>query len=519
MLDWSFFGAHPSGHHFVSLLLHIGASVLLFLFLNKTTQHIWTSAFAAAFFALHPLRVESVAWASERKDVLSMFFGMASLYVYAFYAKSSQKSYYYLCLTFFALSLLSKSMLVTLPFVFLLMDYWPLGRWSKNTNAPNPLQPVRKLLTEKIPFLILAIIFSIITIWAQYGDDVIRQPFTTRMANSIVAYTIYLRKTFWPDDLALFYFSAYTFPGWQILISGLLLTGITIVAMYSIRTKPFLLVGWFWYLGTLIPVIGWVPTSALIADHYTYLPSIGIAMMLAWGVSSMMQHEKTKQKLLCPSAVVLMIMLMILTSNQSGYWKNNVTLFSHALRVTSNNVLAHNNLGDALFEDGKTKEAIDHYSEAIRIKPKYFSYYNNRASSYARLGQYQLAIDDYNKSIQLKPDCMRCLYNRGCTYLESGQYHLAIEDFNNAIRLVPDYVSAHYNKGIACAKLGRNDQAIENFSKAIGFNPNYALAYYSRGLAYILQGNYKNACLDARKLCELGNCQMLEFAKSHGHCF
>jgi protein O-mannosyl-transferase len=457
MLDWSLFGASASGHHLVSLLLHIGAVIFLFLFLNKTTNNIWPSAFAAAFFAIHPLRVESVAWASERKDVLSMFFGMACLYAYAFYAQLPKLSKYLLCLILFALALMSKPMMVTLPFVMLLLDYWPLERWKKTLSAPVESRSkfAGKLIREKIPFICLTIIVCILTFWAQNRDEQMASiehlPLFNRVANAIIAYTFYLGKTFWPDNLAVFYPYDLSLSLWKFLISGIFLIAITLAAFYYIRKFPFLFVGWLLYLGTLVPVIGFVQVgNQAIADRYTYLPSIGIVFILAWGIPSLLKNENIRKKILPPAAIAIIIVIAFLTWRQCGYWKNSIEIFSHALSVTKNNYLAHNSRGIAYGEFGQYQQAIDDFNKAIDFKPDYFKAYNNRGFAYAKLGQYQNAINDYNEAIRLKPD--------------------------------------------------------------------YAKAYNSRGYVYLIQGDIISGCSDAQKACAMEVCAALEAAKFRGYC-
>jgi len=522
-LDWSLFGANASGHHIVSLLLHIVAVIFLFLFLNKTTNNIWPSALAAALFALHPLRVESVAWAAERKDVLSMFFGMACLYTYAFYAENYKLSRYFLCLTLFAFSLMSKPMLVTLPFVLLLLDYWPLGRWQKavapvkvpiavtekaekkktkkskadSIKEKNISVPVKsrshligRLLWEKTPFIFLTIASSIITFWAQNKEGSVTSadllPLITRSSNAIVSYVAYLEKIFLPVNLAVFYPYEFSLPLWEILVPCLILIVITVVIIYYIKKLPFLFVGWFWYLGTLVPVIGLVQVgSQAMADRYTYLPSIGIAVMLAWGISLLFLHKDIRKKILFPVAIAILFALVILTWTQCGYWKNSFTLFNHALWVTKNNYLA----------------------------------YINRGTAYAELGQYQRAIQDYNEAIHLKPDDSSAFFNKGATYHKLGQYQNAIEDYSEAIRLRPDYADAYYNRGISYARdLGQYQQAIDDFNEAIHLKPDSSEVYKNRGVAYFKQGNNKLGCGDLQKACELGNCEYLERAKGNGLC-
>ena len=456
MLDWNLFGANASGHHLVSVLLHIGAVIFLFLFLNKTTNNLWPAVFASALFALHPLRVESVAWAAERKDVLSMFFGMACLYAYAFYAEKNKILRYLLCLILFVLSLMSKPMLVTLPFIMMLLDYWPLQRWQKAIDEQGKrLHSVRCLICEKVPFLLLTIASSIITFWVQNKAGAIssseKLAFIVRGANAIVSYVAYLGKTFWPINLAVFYPYEYPLHLWKVLISSIILILITLVVLYYIRKLPFLFVGWFWYLGTLIPVIGLVQVgNQAIADRYTYLPSIGIAVMLAWVIPTLIKSEEIRKKILLPAGIVVLFILSVLTWHQCGYWKNSIELFSHALQITKDSSIV----------------------------------YNNRGNAYYKLGQYQRAIEDYDKAISLQPDYVRAYYNRGTAYIKLGQYQRAIEDYNKTITLQSDYV----------------------------------LSYINRGIAYLLQGNKKLGCSDAQKACELGKCKILDIAKGKGDC-
>lgn len=411
MLDWSMFKDNAGGHHFMSLLFHIGAALLLFLFLNRTTKSLWLSAFAAAFFALHPLRVESVAWAAERKDVLSMFLGMAALYAYALYVEKYQFYQYLICLILFALSLMAKPMLVTLPFVLLLLDYWPLGRWPKEIITPfqSRVLLIGRLLWEKVPFLCLSIGSSMVTFWVQNkGGAVVsieNLSFSERIANAVVSYISYLRKIISPIDLAVFYPYEHFFPWWQVTASVFILIGITIIVLYAIKKFPFLFVGWFWYLGTLVPVIGIVQVGKqAMADRYTYLPSIGIIIMLVWGISLLFPREEIRKKILIPAGITYLAIMAVLTWEQCGCWKNSVELFNHALHVTNNNYLA----------------------------------YNARGITYGEMGRYQMAIEDFDKAIGLKQDYMDAYFNRGFAYVKLGEYRLAVDDFNEAIRLKPD---------------------------------------------------------------------------------
>ena len=457
MLDWSLFGTNASGHHIISLLLHIGAVIFLFLFLYTTTKHLWPAAFATAFFALHPLRVESVAWAAERKDVLSMFFGMACLYVYAFYAESPKLSKYILCLILFIFALMSKPMLVTLPFVLLLLDYWPLGRWKIARSAPveSKFKLTGRLVWEKIPFICLTIAVSIVTLWAQnkvgatsFGEKL---PFVTRTTNAIVSYLAYLGKTFWPFNLALFYPYDLSVPLWKILISAIILIVITAAALYYIKKMPFLFTGWFWYLGTLIPVIGLVQSGTqAMADRYTYLPSVGIAIALAWSIPSLFKSVRFRKMILFPAVIVILTIMAVLTWQQCGYWKNSINIWNHTSRVTNDNYLAYSRLGNAYGEIKQYQKAIDNFNEVIRIRPDYEIAYNGKGLSYNAMGMHQSAIHEFNKAIHLKPD--------------------------------------------------------------------YAAAYNNRAFSYFMLGDNIACCRDAKKSCKLGMCKTLEAAVDKGLC-
>lgn len=556
-LDWSLFGEKASGHHLINLLLHMGSVLILFFFLNRTTKTTWPSFFAAAFFALHPLRVESVAWASERKDVLSIFFGMASIYFYALYTERSKFSSYLFCFALFALSLMAKPMMVTLPFVLLLLDYWPLGRYSGETNfqSKSPDGSGHILWKEKIPFFLLAIVISFVTFWSQEKFGVVVPledwPIPGRLFNIVIAYVSYLGKIFWPVDLAVFYPFERPFIVQQIFNNIFFLAVITFLALYYIREKPFLFVGWFWYLGTLIPVIGLVQVaSQSMADRYTYFPSIGIAIFLTWGISSLISNKIIKNFILFPAGITVLIVLTFLTWQQCGYWKNSITLFRHTLHVTRNNAQAYNNYGLALFVDGNAYGAIYHYNKSINIQPDALCYFNrglayasinqfnqaiddftkaiaakpgyatyyNRGVVYAKIGKDQKGIADFSNALLLNPDYVEAYNNRGNIYGQLGMYQLAINDFNKAIIIRPEFVQAYKNRGLAYSEIGQYQRAVEDFSKAISLKPDYVGAYSSRADAYLKHGYLDAGCRDAHKACALGNCKTLESAKDTGHC-
>jgi len=512
MLDWRLFGLNASGHHLVSLLLHIGAVLFLFLFLNKATKSLWPSAFVAALFALHPLRVESVAWAAERKDVLSMFFGMASLYAYAYYAEKLQVSKYFICLLLFVLSLLSKPSFVTLPCVLLLLDYWPLARWQKRLSPVNipavadqktgkkknkqraamlPMEkkiiaPVKSrysiipnLLREKLPFFFLSIILSVMLIRQQHavGGMVSLQqtPFPDRIMNAIVSYVAYLIKIFWPVNLAAFYPYEYSFPLWKVFGAASILVVISTAVVCLIKRTPFLAVGWFWYLGTLFPVIGLMQAGGqAMADRYSYFPSIGIGIMLTWGIVYLFPKEKLRKNILFPAAGVVLAILTILTWQQCGYWKNSISLFSHALQVTKNNYLAHDSLGIALDAEGKHQEAMDHYKNAIKINPDYAHAYYNLASAFIDQKNIEEAEKYFRETIRINPNFTNA-HNKLGIILEMyyRKYDEAIYHYRQELKIQPDNFGVHYNMGIALVQKGEREEAVKHFQTAIRLNPDF----------------------------------------------
>ena len=559
MLDYQLHGLNAGGYHLTNLILHIMSALLLFWLFNRMTGAIWRSAFIAALFALHPLHVESVAWIAERKDVLSAFFWMLTLCLYVYYTEKPAIRRYLLVLLCFACGLMSKPMVVTLPMVMILLDYWPLGRLQSQKIEPHltEVMPVstnqerqetksekgalkenispsndRKLsetkiagiiplwqLREKIPFFVLSAVFAIITLYPQYKPSIKYFPLGSRIANAPVSFVTYLEKTFWPHDLAVFYPFSDQLPVWQVLGAVLLILVISAAVIVAVKRLPYLFVGWLWYAITILPVIKIVQVgNDAMADRYTYLPSIGIAIMLAWGTPLLFPRADMRKKILFPAGIAALAIIAVLTWQQCGYWKNSITLFSHALQVTKNNYLAHASLASGLGKEGKIGEAIAHYNEAIRLTPDYAAAYSNRGIAYAKLGQYQRAIENYNAAIRLTPDYAIAYNNRGIIYCVLGQYQLAIDNCNEAIRLQPDYAEAYSNRGLDYAKLGQYQRAIEDFNKAIRLKPDFAEAYNYQGLAYLAQGNNKLGCRDAQKACELGNCKTLEAAKGRGYC-
>lgn len=520
ILDWTLFENNAGGHHFISLLLHAGSALILFLVLYRTTHAVWPAGFAAALFALHPLRVESVAWAAERKDVLSMFFGLASIYAYVLYTENSRRFQYLLSCIFFALSLMAKPMLVTLPFVFMLLDYWPLHRWQKTKFQPNGYS-ARRLIWEKMPFIMLTVFSSLVTVWAQQQGGTFPRylPFPVRVFNALAAYIAYLEKMFWPLNLVVFYPYDDSPAFWKSMAFCCILAGVTIAVVYTARKIPFLFVGWFWYLGTLIPVIGLVQVgSQAMADRYTYFPSIGVAIFCAWGITLLIKNQRAGKKILLPVGTGILIILTLLTWKQCGYWKNDLALFGHALQVAKNNALVHNQMGLAFFEADKNKEALYHFDRAVLLNRNQESAYNNRGAVYLKSGNYQKALSDFNHAIMSNPSYIKAYNNRANLYAQIGYYALAIDDLTKTIHLDPHYVNGYYNRGLLLAKLGRSQQAIRDFDKVIRLREDHADAYNLKAAVYLNHKDMVSGCRDAKKACMLGNCATMQAAQSRGLC-
>jgi protein O-mannosyl-transferase len=467
MADCALFGLNPGGHHLTSLIFHTANVVLLFLLLWQWTGAMWRSALVAALFAWHPLHVESVAWVSERKDVLSAFFWLLTLAAYGRYAKG-RKAFYCLALFFFALALLSKPMVVTLPFVLLLLDYWPLQR----RMTPG-------LFLEKIPFLAFAALDCAATLWAQrtahsvVSLDIL--PVSSRIANALVSCVLYLWKMLWPVDLALPYSYSHAWTFWPAAGAGLLLLLISAGAILRARRQPWLVVGWLWFLGTLAPVIGLVQVGTQpMADRYSYLPLIGIFIMMAWAFPA----ACTRSSLL-PATVVAGALLFLLAGAevQLQFWRNSVALFSHTVAVTRNNILAEYNLAEALARQGDAAQAVVHYQKALAIQP-------NRVEAH------------YNSQTQAH-------YNLGLIFRANKQWAEAEAQFRACLRADPDLARAHSNLGVALAALGRGDDALEQFRAAARLEPErgsgQAQLWAALDAAYAEAGRFDEAIVAAQK--------------------
>jgi tetratricopeptide (TPR) repeat protein len=504
MLDCQIFGLKAGGHHIVNLLFHIANTLLLFTVLRKMTGAFWQSAFVAAFFALHPLNVESVAWISERKNVLSAFFWMLTMAVYIRYAKQPRFANYLLVIFVFSLALMAKPVTVTLPFALLLLDYWPLNRLQIKNK-----QQIFRLVGEKIPLFLLSAVLCVITIAAQGGSDALQLnkllPFSVRFENALVSYVSYIGKMIYPSHLSVFYpHPGPSLPLWEPIVSFVLLAAVSVAVLYLGRRKPYLIVGWFWYLGTLVPVIGLMQAgSQAMADRYAYIPLIGLFIIIAWGASDIFAGWKYRKIVLSLSAIVIISALSICTWIQTSYWGTSQTLFEHALKITTGNYVAYNCLGSALIEQDKFDEAIDMLHHCLQIKPNYGWAYNNLGIAYAKQNRYEEAIEACEQAIRIQPKNSWAYYTLGVSYDKLGRYREAMEAYKQAVTVEPYYADAYYNLGLAFAKLGRYQEAIQAYEQAIRIRPDDADAYCNLASAYGKLGQFQNeieACKHALRI-------------------
>jgi tetratricopeptide (TPR) repeat protein len=428
MLDCELYGLNAGEHHLTNLMFHIANTLLLFLFLKRMTGALWRSSFVAALFALHPLHVESVAWVSERKDVLSTFFLMLTMGAYLRYVTIPRLSGYLLVLLWFAMGLLSKPMLVTLPFMLLLLDYWPLGRFrleelrnnrnvstQKSLNLSDQRLSVLHLVLEKTPFFALSAVSCILTFFAQ--QRIVQSfeyfPFESRIANALVSYVSYIEKMIWPSPMAILYPYPDHFHIWGIAGATLFLVGVTLLVLRAVRSYPYLAVGWLWYLGTLVPLIGLVQVGMqAMADRYTYLPFIGLFIMIAWGVPDILKGWRYQKIILAVSSSLFLLIFAILTWMQVQRWQNSLTLFEHTVHVTAKNFLIHNKLGNALLRQGKIQEAIVHYTEALRGLPNFADAHYSLALAYLMIGNRGAAMEEYEILKKIHPDLVNAVSQR-----------------------------------------------------------------------------------------------------------
>jgi tetratricopeptide (TPR) repeat protein len=577
MLDAQAYGLKAGGYHLTNILLHGVTAILLFLVLRRmmglrsnksigattpqvglrsnksigaTTPQVglrtdksagatatqagvlWPSAFVAAVFAIHPLRVESVAWVTERKDMLSGLFFMLTLGAYVRYAQKRSKVEsresrvqavpaldprpwtldYCLTLLFFTLGLLSKPTLVTLPFVLLLLDYWPLNRFGPSTRT------VLRRVFEKFPLLLLAAASSIITFLLQRNSGTLavleKQSLTLRLENALVNYATYIYKMLWPENLAALYPYRAGTPAWEIVAAGGLLLFVTVLVVAFARRFPYLVTGWFWYLGMLVPMIGIVQAGFVTrADRFTYLPQIGLYLIMAWTIKDLTASWRYRRQILGVAAASVIAALMVCAWKQTSYWRDSKSLWIHTLACTPDNAVAHLNLGLALGTEGRLDEAIEHFQRASEISPNHPQAYNNLGNVLVWKGRPEDAIANFARAIQIQPDYAEAHNNLANMLAKKGQFAEAIAHYQKAIQLNPDYADAHYNLGIVLVRQKQSAEATRQFQLALQINPDNAGAHYNLGVVFGLQGDLGKAVEQYRKAIE----NKPDYADAHGN--
>jgi tetratricopeptide (TPR) repeat protein len=496
MIDCQFFDGHAGAHHFINVLLHALSASMLFLVLQQMTGALWRSAFVALLFAIHPLRVESVAWIAERKDVLSGFFFMLTLGAYVRYSRAPSVTRYTLVLTSLGLGLMAKPMLVTMPFLLLLLDYWPLHRFE-NTKEPN----ASRLLLEKIPLLVLAIGSAIATMLAQRDalSTVEKVPLSWRISNALVSYISYIGKMFWPSNLGLFYpFPQNFFPWWQVLLAFVLFLLISGLAIFWRKSGPYFFTGWFWYLGMLLPVIGIIQVGMQSrADRYTYLPEIGLAIIVVWVLVEFTKPWRYQKRILAGSAAVVSLALASCAWSQLGYWRDSETLWSHTIAVTTNNDIAHAYLADFLLRENRIEESRSQAEEALRIHPDNSAAQNNLALALFREGRLPEAVDHWKRSLELKPDSLNGQCNFAWVLATSPDPALrngarAVQLTENVLaRAGRDNPSVLRAAGAAYAEAGQFDKAIALAEEALEITRAQGNQALSEDLQHNI-ANYRN---------------------------
>jgi tetratricopeptide (TPR) repeat protein len=489
-LDFSAFRFLAWGYHFTNLVLHVGNTLLLFAVLKRMTAAVWQSAFVAALFALHPLHVESVAWVAERKDVLSTFFGMLTLWAYAGYVERPRVGRYLAVFILFALSLMAKPMLVTWPCVMLLLDFWPLGRLAS-------VSPTR-LIVEKLPLLALAAASSALTLWAQRqgGATYSGEVFPLRLENALISYVAYLFQTIWPQGLIPFYpFPDQLFPLWQIAAAGALLIGITAVAFLNRRRRPYLIVGWLWYLGTLVPVIGFVPILGGMAraDRFTYIPLIGLFIMLSCGLAELAGRARSLRIAVAGGALVVLALCLALTVVQVGYWSDSLTLWVHTLQVNPDNCLAHNNIGQCLSERGRWDLAGRHFDRALALKADFPQAQVNLGMVLEMRGKTTEALEHYRAATVPGPIAPTAYFHLGHLLARQGNWQEGIECLRTALQLRPEYAEAQQRLGQILAQHGQLDEAVSHFQIALRINPDQAPVAADLGTTLDSLGRHREA--------------------------
>lgn len=510
MADVEMYGLTPKWHHITNVILHAANALLIFLILSRASGNLLRSFLVAVLFALHPLHVESVAWISERKDVLSTFFGFIAILVYlGFTSKRNMRNYFFL-LAFFALSLMAKPMFVTLPFLLLLLDYWPLQRFYR--------QQARTILLEKLPLVVLSIIAGVVTWRAQdFGDalsSAADNPLSISIPNALVSYTVYLKKTFLPFDLAVFYpHPLDTIPAWKTIIAGIILFGITFVVVQYRKRFPYLVTGWFCYFVSLLPVIGIIRIGAhAYADRYTYVPLIGVFVIMVWGLADFAARRQINRVIPIGACVVTITLLALLTWKQTGYWKNSITLFERTLAVTDGNWLMHNNLGAALLAQERLDEANLHIEKALAIRSNYETALYNMGRLMEKLGQDDAALWHYNRSISSNPKYYPSYLALVRLYAKKSDFKGAHEMVAKALGHIQYNAQLHYYNGLVLQRLNNRAEAIEEYKRSIDLNIFLPAAYRELAILLTAEGRTLEAQDVVAKLSKVDNKEAIKLA-------
>jgi len=492
-VDCQLYGLHPGGHHLSNVLIHTLAVIALFLAMRRMTGALWRSAFVAALFAIHPLRVESVAWIAERKDVLSGLWFMLTIgaygrYVQEFKAQGSKfKVFYAMALVFFVLGLMSKPMLVTLPAVLLLLDYWPLQRADSKV----------RLVLEKLPFMALSAAVCVVTLFAQKGAEQSIQEFSLplRFANALVSYAVYLRQWVWPTGLAVFYPYPHSgLPPWEVALAGTLLAGISVAAWWLRRAQPWVLVGWLWYLVMLLPVSGLIQAGEQAhADRFTYLPQVGIAAAVTWLAAACGAKWRLGRVLLGLLMASALATLIVCAAEQTVHWKNNEFLWRRAASCTTGNYVACNNLGVEIDHGSTVDEAIKDFRMALQIDPKYAEAHYNLGNALLHQGKVDEAISHYQRALEISPSYADAHNNFGNVLAQKGKLEEAAAQYQIALRIRPEYVQAYLGLGAILLQKGKLDEATSQFEKALQINPGYAEGHFNLGTALLQKGKVDDA--------------------------
>ena len=515
MLDCQLYGLRAGAHHLTNLLLHTFATILLFLALQQMTEARWRSAFVAAVFAIHPLRVESVAWLAERKDVLSGVFFMLTLLAYVRYVRAPSVGQYLLVAVVFALGLMSKPMLVTVPFVLLLLDYWPLGRIKGQRSGAG--RERLQLILEKFPLIALSAASSVVTLLVQKGAVgwTEQLPVWPRINNAAVSYVLYIWQMFWPINLAVFYpHPEYRLPVWEIIACFLFLTAVTVIAIMLAKQRPYFITGWLWYLGMLVPVIGLVQVGWQgRADRYTYLPQIGLYILITWGVFDLTAAWRRQRVILAAAAAIIVSLLASCAWIQTTYWRDSETLFKHALAVTSKNDVAENNLGIVYLQQGRLDDAISLLQTAVALRPDNGPAHENLAKALLQKGQVTDALVHYRKLSELQPDNVETHNIVGTVLVQQGRLKEGVEEWEKVLAIEPNNGNALSN--LAWVFATSPDDSLRNGPKAVQLakqalrisGDRIPIVFRTLAAAYAENSQFAEAIQTAQQGVEVANSQ------------